>query len=163
MCMCTCMCMHTTHSACGVCLLARCVFTPRRRGAASNPNPNPNPNPNQVRLHGGEVLPADLLIYATGFSSMENFVAQLVSPAVAERVGRVWGYGSGAPKDPGPFVGELRNMWRPTAVDGLWFMGGNLAQARHYSRLVALQLAARYDGLPTPVCEAVDGRLTRRT
>jgi putative flavoprotein involved in K+ transport len=30
-------------------------------------------------------------------------------------------------------------------------MGGNLSQARHYSRLVALQLAARYDGLPTPV------------
>lgn len=120
--------MHTTHTVRAVCVLTR-----------------------QVRLRGGEALPADLLIYATGFSSMENFVAQLVSPAVAERVGRVWGYGSGAPKDPGPWAGEMRNMWQPTAQRGLWFAGGNLAQARHYSRLVALQLAARYLGLPTPV------------
>lgn len=82
---------------------------------------------------------------------MHRFVADIVSPAVADAVGPVWGYGSGAPKDPGPWHGELRNMWTPTAVKGLWFGGGNLAQARHYSRLVALQLAARYDGVPTPV------------
>jgi len=104
-----------------------------------------------VLLESGERLVADLLVYATGFSSMHHFVRDVVSPSVAEAVGPVWGYGSGAPKDPGPFLGELRNMWKPTRVPGLWFMGGNLSQARHYSRLVALQLAARYDGLPTPV------------
>ena len=118
---------------------------------------------------------------------MHHFVSDLVSPEVAARVGRVWGYGSGAPRppttshmggacggegegegrgapvtcvglyppgthlDPAPWEGELRNMWRPTAQPGLWFSGGNLAQARFYSRLVALQLAARYDGLATPV------------
>ena len=107
--------------------------------------------PSAVRLRSGEALPADLLVYATGFESMQHFVSDLVSPAVAARVGRVWGYGSGAHLDPGPWDGELRNMWRPTAQPGLWFSGGNLAQARHYSRLVALQLAARYDGLATPV------------
>ena len=104
-----------------------------------------------VLLESGERLVADLLVYATGYSSMHHFVRDVVSPSVAEAVGPVWGYGSGAPKDPGPFLGELRNMWKPTRVPGLWFMGGNLSQARHYSRLVALQLAARYDGLPTPV------------
>ena len=62
---------------------------------------------------------------------MQHFVSDLVSPAVAARVGRVWGYGSGAHLDPGPWEGELRNMWRPTAQPGLWFSGGNLAQARH--------------------------------
>ena len=101
-------------------------------------------------------LDADLLIYATGYSSMHHFVRDIVSEGVADAVGRVWGYGSGAAKDPGPYQGELRNMWRPTAVPGLWFMGGNLAQARHYSRLVALQLAARHEGLSTPVY-GVDG------
>ena len=35
-------------------------------------------------------------------------------------------------------------MWKPTNVDGLWFHGGNLAQCRHYSKFLALQLAARY-------------------
>ena len=96
---------------------------------------------------------SDLLVYATGYSSMHHFVRDIVGDDAASRVGPVWGYGSGAPKDPGPYLGELRNMWRPTAVPGLWFMGGNLAQARHYSRLVALQLAARHDGLDTPVHE----------
>ena len=48
-------------------------------------------------------------------------------------------------KDPGPWTGELRNMWKPTNVNGLWFHGGNLAQCRHYSKFLALQLAARYD------------------
>ena len=47
-------------------------------------------------------------------------------------------------KDPAPWTGELRNMWKPTNVDGLWFHGGNLAQCRHYSKFLALQLAARY-------------------
>ena len=37
-------------------------------------------------------------------------------------------------------------MWKPTNVDGLWFHGGNLAQCRHYSKFLALQLAARYGG-----------------
>jgi putative flavoprotein involved in K+ transport len=48
-------------------------------------------------------------------------------------------------------VGELRNMWKPTHQPGLWFHGGNLMQARHYSLYLALQLKARYEGLPTPV------------
>lgn len=36
-------------------------------------------------------------------------------------------------------------------VDNLWFHGGNLHQSRHYSRYLALQLKARYEGLDTPV------------
>ena len=68
-----------------------------------------------------------------------------------DKVGKVWGLGSGTAKDPGPWEGELRNMWKPTAQDGLWFHGGNLAQSRHYSLYLALQLKARMEGLPTPV------------
>lgn len=30
-------------------------------------------------------------------------------------------------------------------------MGGNLAQGRSYSKYLALQLKARYEGIPTPV------------
>ena len=59
---------------------------------------------------------------------------------------QTWGLGLDykPDKDPGPWTGELRNMWKPTHVDGLWFHGGNLAQCRHYSKFLALQLAARY-------------------
>ena len=47
--------------------------------------------------------------------------------------------------------GELRNLWKPTAQEGLWFHGGNLALSRYYSLYLALQLKARMEGIPTPV------------
>jgi putative flavoprotein involved in K+ transport len=104
-----------------------------------------------VVLSDGSDLPADLVVYATGYGSMNNWAAALISHEVADKVGPCWGLGSNTAKDPGPWVGELRNMWKPTAQDGLWFHGGNLAQSRHYSRYLALQLKARLEGLATPV------------
>ena len=108
-------------------------------------------NPRSVTLTDGTELPADLLVYATGFGSMNQFLADLVSPEVADRVGKVWGLGSATTKDPGPWEGELRNMWKPTQQPQLWIHGGNLHQSRHYSQFLSLQLKARYEGLPTPV------------
>lgn len=104
-------------------------------------------DPKGVVLDTGEHLPADAVVYATGFGTMTDWVEALVGPETAEKVGPCWGYGSGFKGDPGPWIGELRNMWLPTAQPGLWFMGGNLAQARFYSRRLALQLQARYLGL----------------
>jgi putative flavoprotein involved in K+ transport len=104
-----------------------------------------------VQLSDGSELPADLIVYATGYGSMNGWAARLISPEVAERVGKCWGYGSDTTKDPGPWEGELRNMWKPTAQPALWFHGGNLHQSRHYSLYLALQLKARLEGLPTPV------------
>ena len=107
--------------------------------------------PNSVVLTDGTELPADLIVYATGYGSMNGWVGKLVSQEVADKVGKCWGLGSGTSKDPGPWEGELRNMWKPTAQQNLWFHGGNLHQSRHYSRYLALQLKARFEGLPTPV------------
>jgi putative flavoprotein involved in K+ transport len=104
-----------------------------------------------VVLSDGSELPADLVVYATGYGSMNNWAAALISQEVADKVGPCWGLGSNTIKDPGPWEGELRNMWKPTAQDGLWFHGGNLAQSRHYSRYLALQLKARLEGIATPV------------
>ncbi len=104
-----------------------------------------------VVLKDGTALPADLVIYATGYGSMNGWAADLISQEVADKVGKCWGLGSGTTKDPGPWEGEQRNMWKPTAQEGLWFHGGNLHQSRHYSQFLALQLKARQLGLPTPV------------
>jgi putative flavoprotein involved in K+ transport len=106
---------------------------------------------NAVVLSDGAELPADLVVYATGFSSMNGWAADLISQDVADKVGKVWGLGSDTGKDPGPWEGELRNMWKPTQQEGLWFHGGNLHQSRHYSLYLALQLKARMEGLPTQV------------
>jgi putative flavoprotein involved in K+ transport len=108
-------------------------------------------NPTSVTLTDGSELPCDLLVYATGYGSMNNWLADLVSPEVADRVGKCWGLGSATTKDPGPWEGELRNMWKPTPVDNLWIHGGNLHQSRHYSQFLSLQLKARMEGIPTPV------------
>jgi putative flavoprotein involved in K+ transport len=104
-----------------------------------------------VHLSDGSELPADLIVYATGYGSMNQWAAQLISPEVAARVGKCWGVGSSTRHDPGPWEGELRNMWKPTQQPNLWFMGGNLMQARHYSLYLALQLKARMEAIPTPV------------
>ena len=107
--------------------------------------------PEGVEIDGERVLPADLIVYATGYGSMNQWLVDLVSQEVADRVGKVWGYGSDTTRDPGPWEGELRNMWKPTNVEQLWIHGGNLHQSRHYSKYLALQLKARMEGVPTPV------------
>ena len=104
-----------------------------------------------VVLNDGTVLEADLVVFATGYESMNRYLEDLISPEVAAKLGKVWGLGSDTPKDPGPWEGELRNMWKPTQVDNLWVHGGNLHFCRHYSLYLALQLKARLIGLETPV------------
>ena len=104
-----------------------------------------------VELSDGTFLPADLIVFATGYGPMNEWAEKLISKEVAHRVGRCWGLGSGTKGDPGPWEGELRNMWKPTQQPGLWFHGGNLMQSRFYSRFLALQLKARHEGLATPV------------
>jgi putative flavoprotein involved in K+ transport len=104
-----------------------------------------------VVLDDGTELPADLVVYATGYGSMNGWVADIIDQETADKVGKVWGLGSNTTKDPGPWEGEQRNMWKPTQQQALWFHGGNLHQSRHYSLYLALQLKARYEGIDTPV------------
>ena len=104
-----------------------------------------------VRMADGTFLPADVIVYATGYRPMIEWVGELISPEVARQIGPLWGLGSGTQGDPGPWEGELRNMWKPTAQRGLWFQGGNLMQSRFHSLHLALQIKARMEGVPTPV------------
>ena len=92
-----------------------------------------------VKLDSGEELPADLVVYATGYGSMNGLAADIVGQEIADKVGKVWGLGSDTTKDPGPWEGEQRNMWKPTQQEGLWFHGGNLHQS---PLLLALPRAA---------------------
>ncbi|MDQ4118863.1 MAG: NAD(P)/FAD-dependent oxidoreductase, partial [Actinomycetota bacterium] len=104
-----------------------------------------------VTLGDGTRLDADLVVFATGYGSMNGLAADIVGNDVANKVGKVWGLGSDTTKDPGPWEGEQRNMWKPTQQENLWFHGGNLHQSRFYSLYLALQLKARQEGIPTPV------------
>ena len=86
----------------------------------------------------GSSLPADIVILATGYANMRETARALLGDKVADRCGLVWGLDED---------GELRTMWRRSGHPGLWFMGGNLHQCRHYSKFLALQIKAVQEGL----------------
>lgn len=104
-----------------------------------------------VLFEDGSKLEADLIVYATGYGSMNGWIADLIDQDTADKVGKCWGLGSETPKDPGPWEGEQRNMWKPTQQEALWMHGGNLHQSRHYSQYLSLQLKARFERIDTPV------------
>ena len=57
-------------------------------------------------LEDGTELPADVVVYATGYGSMNGWAADLISQEVADRVGKVWGLGLGHHEGPGPVGGR---------------------------------------------------------
>jgi putative flavoprotein involved in K+ transport len=91
-----------------------------------------------VRLKDGSIVPAELLVLATGYKSQQEAVRLYLGDAIADKIGPVWGFDEG---------GELRNMWRRTAQPGLWFTAGSLAQCRIFSRYLALQIKALEEGM----------------
>jgi len=107
--------------------------------------------PAGIRFADGTEIAADAIIQSTGFHSMHEVVAKIVSRDVGDAIGPCWGLGSGTKNDPGPWHGELRNMYKPTAQEALWVQGGNLALSRFFSKFVALQIKARMEAIPTPV------------
>jgi hypothetical protein len=91
-----------------------------------------------ARLKDGSIVPAELLVLATGYKNQQEAVRLYLGDAIANKIGPVWGFDEG---------GELRNMWRRTAQPGLWFTAGSLAQCRIFSRYLALQIKALEEGL----------------
>ncbi|HWA81320.1 MAG TPA: NAD(P)/FAD-dependent oxidoreductase [Acetobacteraceae bacterium] len=100
-------------------------------------------------LSDGDELPADVVVYATGYERVT--IAEILPKEMARKVGRLWGFGSGIGNDPGPWEGELRNMWKPTQQTGLWFLSHGIGGTRFPSQILALQIKAREAGIPTPV------------
>jgi len=91
-----------------------------------------------ARLRGGAILPADLVVLATGYKGQEHLVETLFGEELARRVGPIWAFGEEQ---------ELRNMFARTAQPGLWFIAGSFAQCRIYSKYLALQIKACETGL----------------
>lgn len=95
-----------------------------------------------LRMADGTLIQADEIVFATGYSNMRETTAKVLGKDVARRVKEdIWGFDK---------EGELRTIWRPSGHPGLFFMAGNLALCRFYSRLVALQIKAQLIGLKEP-------------
>jgi putative flavoprotein involved in K+ transport len=94
------------------------------------------------------VIPADLVVLATGYLGLSVLVRKLLGDGVADRVGPVWGFDEDAQ--------ELRNMWTRTRQPGLWFIAGSFAQCRIYSKYLALQIKAVEEGLIPAAIRSTD-------
>ena len=84
-------------------------------------------------LKDGSVVPADLIVLATGYYPQMELVRRALGEAMVARIGPVWGIGPD---------GELSNMFKRTPQPGLWFIAGGLAQCRINSKYLALQIKA---------------------
>jgi cation diffusion facilitator CzcD-associated flavoprotein CzcO len=94
--------------------------------------------PAGLEMRDGSSRDADAIVLATGYHGHEAFLRRHFGDEVADRVGPIWGFDD---------LGELRNIWKPTAQRGLWFHAGSLAQNRIFSRYLAIQIKADLEGI----------------
>ncbi|KAI5299229.1 hypothetical protein KEM56_003409 [Ascosphaera pollenicola] len=93
----------------------------------------------ELVLADGKSLPADIVVLATGYDNMRTSVRKVLGDDIANQLHDVWNLDS---------EGELNAMWRPrSGLKHFWYMAGNLALCRYYSKMLALQIAAIEKGL----------------
>ncbi|KAK7056044.1 flavin-containing monooxygenase [Favolaschia claudopus] len=91
-----------------------------------------------IRFEDGSEVEADVVVFATGFGDARNTIRKVCGDAVGDRCARVWGLDE---------EGEVNGAWRGMGVRGLWYMMGNLAMSRFYSKHLALQIKAMEEGV----------------
>lgn len=94
--------------------------------------------PHGIKFANGSELPADEIIFATGYKNMRTQARSIFGDELADQINDVWGFNK---------EGELRTIWTKTGHPGFWFFGGNLALCRYWSRVLALQIKALEEGI----------------
>ncbi|AGO11371.1 AaceriACR122Cp [[Ashbya] aceris (nom. inval.)] len=87
-----------------------------------------------VFTDGSRLENIDIVVLATGYTNMRETARRLFGNKVASRLDPVWGLDE---------EGETKTMWRNSGHPNFWFMGGNLALARYYSKRLALKIVAQ--------------------
>jgi cation diffusion facilitator CzcD-associated flavoprotein CzcO len=109
--------------------------------------------PDGVVFTDGMTLPADVVVLATGYQNMRESARALLGDDVANRCQPVWDLDRGD---------ELRTIWRRSGHPGLWFMGGNLQQARTYSKFLPFRSRrSRRGWFPGPNARPGDGPIAQ--
>ncbi|KIK68524.1 hypothetical protein GYMLUDRAFT_154489 [Collybiopsis luxurians FD-317 M1] len=86
-----------------------------------------------LKFEDGSELPADVVVYATGFGDARDVVRKVCGDEVADKCSRIWGLNE---------EGETYGTWKDMGVPGLWYALGNLALDRFHSKHLALQIKA---------------------
>jgi len=91
-----------------------------------------------VLFADGYVREFDAVVLATGYENNQELVRKLLGSDIADRIGPIWGLDK---------EGELLNICRKTAQQGLWFLAGSFIDARTMSKYLALQIDAAERGV----------------
>lgn len=89
-------------------------------------------------MKDGSVQKYDAVIMCTGFKNMQENVRAIMGDDIADNVGSIWGFDD-------QFM--MKNMYRHTAQENFWIMGGALIDARVFSRYLAILLTAELRGI----------------
>ncbi|KZT62302.1 FAD/NAD(P)-binding domain-containing protein [Calocera cornea HHB12733] len=89
--------------------------------------------PTGVQFTDGTELPADLVVFATGFGDIKQSMAAIFPADVLHSLKPVWGVDA---------EGEIRAAWGDSGHDAFWYMMGNLCLCRFHSKHIALQIKA---------------------
>jgi cation diffusion facilitator CzcD-associated flavoprotein CzcO len=93
---------------------------------------------NGVVFEDGSVIDnLAIVVLATGYSNMKETARRIFGDEVADRLNPVWGLDE---------EGEFKTMWRHSGHPNFWYMGGNLAMSRYYSKRLALKIVAQERG-----------------
>ncbi|KAG2364046.1 hypothetical protein BDR07DRAFT_1355674 [Suillus spraguei] len=91
-----------------------------------------------LRFADGTELQADIIIFATGYGDIRDFMREICGDEIAAKITRVWGLDE---------EGQTAGVWRYCGHDGLWFAIGDLALSRFHSLHLALQIKAIEEGI----------------
>lgn len=118
--------------------------------------------PNALVLVDGTELEADVVVLATGYDNMRTTVRKALGDGVANKLKDVWDLdeegelNAVSDRFAFPLLDILSHkltvdhqMWRPSGHPRFWYMGGNLALVRIYSKFLALQIKAVEEGYNT--------------
>ncbi|KAI0741575.1 FAD/NAD-P-binding domain-containing protein [Daedaleopsis nitida] len=93
---------------------------------------------NSLVLTDGTELPADLVVFATGYYHMRETNTELLGKDVIDQTEPVYGLDE---------EGEIKGSYRPSGHPGLWFATGDFFTSRFLSKTLALQVKAIQVGL----------------
>ncbi|KAL4247718.1 hypothetical protein ABKN59_008249 [Abortiporus biennis] len=91
-----------------------------------------------LKFQDGSELEADVVLYATGFANAKEPVRQIVGDELSKQIPPIWGLDE---------EGEVNGCYRELGIPGLWYMMGNLAWSRFFSKHVALQIKAKQQNI----------------
>jgi cation diffusion facilitator CzcD-associated flavoprotein CzcO len=87
----------------------------------------------------GITVDADVIVFATGFDgSLRRAVTEIVGSDIGNRLEDWWGCDA---------EGEVLGSWKPhPGQKNIWYQGGEIGNARFFSKFLALQIKAEIEG-----------------